>query len=257
MCEDLAGAESTALQTLENSRSPKHDQRCSEYRELVDSLAKEIAPNDLEILMPVLGVIAQVAVSGAPFPIPRSQPRHYDPVAGQVFDNRPKIDVILTSGVTSTSKAGDLCDDGPLEKPCHSRRAAARQQVVLVAENEILVRLTIADYLRDAGYAVVEAATAIEALEVFASDEPVDVIFTDVQMPGAMDGLMLVRWVHEHHPGTQVLVTSGTGDAALSAGLIPYDAFFSKPYPIEEVANRIRSLIGPNKTELRAEPLKP
>jgi len=60
---------------------------------------------------------------------------------------------------------------------------AIRQPVVLVVEDDVLVRLTIADYLRDARYAVIEAANAVEALEVFASGVPVDVVFTDVQMP--------------------------------------------------------------------------
>ena len=120
---------------------------------------------------------------------------------------------------------------------------ATRRPAVLVVEDEILVRLTVADYLRGAGYAVAEAANATEALTVFASGEPVDVIFTDVEMPGTMDGLMLARWVYENHPGIQVLVTSGKGDAAVSSGFIPDDAFFSKPYALEEVVGRIRSLL--------------
>src|SRR5262249_23105078 len=68
-----------------------------------------------------------------------------------------------------------------------------------------------------------------EAITVFDSEQIVDVVFTDVQMPGAMDGLMLAHWVYEHHPGTKVLVTSGKGDAAVSSGLVAGDAFFSKP----------------------------
>jgi CheY-like chemotaxis protein len=59
-----------------------------------------------------------------------------------------------------------------------------RQRVILVVEDDILVRLTAADYLRDAGNTVIEAANAAEALDVFMSGEPVDVVFTDVQMPG-------------------------------------------------------------------------
>jgi hypothetical protein len=62
--------------------------------------------------------------------------------------------------------------------------------------------------------------------------------------PSPMDGLMLVRWVDEHYPGIQVLVTSGKGDAALSSGLIPDHAFFSKPYALEEVVGRIYSLLS-------------
>ena len=120
---------------------------------------------------------------------------------------------------------------------------ATHRRVVLIVEDDILVRLTIADYIRGAGYAVFEAANAAEAVAVFASGERVDVVFTDVQMPGVMDGLMLARWVQEHHPSVQVLVTSGKGDADISSGLMPDDAFYSKPYSLEAVADRIRSLL--------------
>jgi CheY-like chemotaxis protein len=124
-----------------------------------------------------------------------------------------------------------------------SQQSASAKWTVLVVEDDILVRLTIADYLRGAGYAVFEAANAAEAAAVFASGERVDIVFTDVQMPGAMDGLMLARWVQENYPGTPVLITSGKGDAAFSSGVIADGAFFSKPYRLEAVANRIRSLL--------------
>lgn len=120
---------------------------------------------------------------------------------------------------------------------------ATRQRTVLVVEDEILVRYSIAGFLRDAGYSVVEAANAAEAVAVFASRQPVDIVFTDVQMPGTMDGLMLARWVHAHHPSIPVLVTSGHGDAVRSAGLIPGEAFFSKPYVPEEVVTCIYSFL--------------
>lgn len=116
-----------------------------------------------------------------------------------------------------------------------------RQRVILVVKDEILVRFTVADYLRDVGYSVIEAANAGEAIEVFASVEAVDVVFTDVQMPGVMDGLRLARWVQRHHPRTEVLVTSGKGDDVVSSGLVADDAFFSKPYRLEAVAARIRA----------------
>jgi two-component system, response regulator PdtaR len=130
-----------------------------------------------------------------------------------------------------------------LSRDCELAHELARWPVILVVEDDVLVRLTIADYLRDARYAVIEAANANEALEVFASGERVDVVFTDVQMPGAMDGLMLVLWVYEHHPHVQVLVTSGNGDVAVSSGLVAGDAFFAKPYRLEAVGARIRSLV--------------
>jgi response regulator RpfG family c-di-GMP phosphodiesterase len=66
---------------------------------------------------------------------------------------------------------------------------ATHRRVVLVVEDEALVRLTIADYLRDCGYVVAEAGDANEALEIFASGEPVDVVFTDVESLAPWTGL--------------------------------------------------------------------
>ena len=131
------------------------------------------------------------------------------------------------------------------EHPSPRERELARPVAVLVVEDDILVRLTAAGYLRDAGYSVIEAANAAEALEVFASGESVDVIFTDIQMPGATDGLMLARWVRDHHPETEVLVTSGKGGDGVSSELIAGDAFFPKPYRLDAVVARIRALASP------------
>jgi CheY-like chemotaxis protein len=117
----------------------------------------------------------------------------------------------------------------------------ARAVVVLLVEDDVLIRFTAAEYLRAGGHSVVEAANAAEAIEVLASGEAVDVVFTDVQMPGATDGLMLARWVRKHHQDIEVLVTSGKGHDAVSSGLIAHDAFFPKPYRLEAVAARIRS----------------
>jgi len=111
------------------------------------------------------------------------------------------------------------------------QQSASPKRTVLVVEDDILVRLTIADHLRGAGYIVFEAPNAAEAAAVFASGERVDVVFTDVQMPGAMDGLMLARWVQEHYPGTPVLITSGKGGAAFSSGVIADGAFFFETLP--------------------------
>jgi hypothetical protein len=68
------------------------------------------------------------------------------------------------------------------------------------------------------------------------------IVFTDVQLGGAVDGLMLAHWVHKHHPGIGVSVTSGKNDTAVSSGLITGDAFFPKP-SLEAVAARIQSLL--------------
>src|SRR6516164_6236020 len=108
-------------------------------------------------------------------------------------------------------------------------QANARQAVVLVVEDEILIRAAVAEYLRISGYTVVEAADATEAIAVFVSGEPIDVVICDVNMPGTMDGLGLARWIKRHHRTLPVLLTSGRR-IALSANKIPADFFIAKPY---------------------------
>jgi len=72
----------------------------------------------------------------------------------------------------------------------------ARPAIVLVVEDEILIRAAVAEYLRISGYTVVEAAGATEAIAVFVSGEPIDVVMCDVDLPGPMDGLNLARWIN-------------------------------------------------------------
>jgi DNA-binding NtrC family response regulator len=118
-----------------------------------------------------------------------------------------------------------------------------RRRVVLVVEDEVLVRVMIADYLRDVDFAVIEAANAADALGVLASGEPVDIVFSDMAMPGPIDGATLARWIHEHHPGIPVLLTSGNDDLVQSTGFISKDAFFPKPYALEDVASSVRRIL--------------
>jgi CheY-like chemotaxis protein len=80
---------------------------------------------------------------------------------------------------------------------------------VLVAEDEALVRMFTADYLREAGYRVVEVSNATEALKELENTTGVRVLLTDVDMPGGMDGLELAREVQRRWPGMVILVTSG------------------------------------------------
>ena len=122
-----------------------------------------------------------------------------------------------------------------------STPAAPPAATVLVVEDEALVRMPIAEYLRDCGYNVLEAEDAGEAIGVVDGEEPVDVVFSDVRMPGNMDGFGLARWIHDHHPEVPVLLTSGystprDGDAARVR-------LIEKPYSQAQVVDRIRALI--------------
>jgi CheY-like chemotaxis protein len=121
----------------------------------------------------------------------------------------------------------------------------SKPQTVLVVEDEILVRMVIGDYLRECGYRVIEAGNAAEALTVLQSSETVDIVFSDVQMPGDMDGFGLARWVRQNRPGLKVLLTSGNARAAQTAGdLCEEGPLEVKPYHPQTIHSRIQRLLA-------------
>jgi CheY-like chemotaxis protein len=117
--------------------------------------------------------------------------------------------------------------------------------VVLVVEDEVLIRMVVAEYLRDCGYVVVEAGSAHEALALFKADVEVDVVFSDIQMPGPMDGFGLAQWVRQNRPGVEVILTSGAASAAdRAADLCEEGPLLQKPYESDEVDRRIKQLLA-------------
>jgi CheY-like chemotaxis protein len=117
---------------------------------------------------------------------------------------------------------------------------AALSRTILVVEDEVLVRLLVCDALRYAGLRVVEAANADEALMYVKTDPTVQLVFSDVRMPGSMDGIGLAQVLRSEFPHIQVVLTSGH--------LLPSDVesgtrLFTKPYPIEETAARILAIL--------------
>ncbi len=117
---------------------------------------------------------------------------------------------------------------------------------VLVVEDEVLIRLVIADYLRECGYRVHEAANAAEAIAVLESRmATIDIVFSDVQMPGDMDGFGLARWIRAHQPGVRVILTSSVERSAdIAATLCEAGPLLEKPYEPQGVVDRIRQLIA-------------
>ena len=81
--------------------------------------------------------------------------------------------------------------------------------VVLVVDDEPMIRMNAADMLADAGWTAIEAADAADALELLGRHPEVTVLFTDINMPGEMDGLELARRVHELRPDVHLVITSG------------------------------------------------
>lgn len=117
------------------------------------------------------------------------------------------------------------------------------RQTVLVVEDEGLVRLDAAETLREAGFAVLEAANADEALAVVAGGENVDLLFTDINMPGPIDGLELARRINRLKPRIHLLLTSGKATPPRSQ--IPDSgAFIAKPYSAEAVTRAVGAMLA-------------
>ncbi|MDO6414096.1 response regulator [Sphingomonas sp. BIUV-7] len=112
---------------------------------------------------------------------------------------------------------------------------------VLVVEDEVFIRMVSVDALSDAGYEVLEAENADEALALLKGAGNIDVLFTDIRMPGEMDGLELAERVHVCWPKIKLLVTSG--HRRLSDDEIP-DAgrFIGKPYSLDAVVQNIQGM---------------
>ncbi len=115
---------------------------------------------------------------------------------------------------------------------------------VLVVEDELMVRMPIAEYLRDCGYNVLEAANASEAIAAVDTEGPVSLVFSDIRMPGKMDGVGLAEWFESHYPAVPVLLTSGyNGGRAVSSTSMARNRFIEKPYSQTQVARRIAALL--------------
>ncbi|WP_051677612.1 response regulator [Bradyrhizobium sp. URHD0069] len=122
-------------------------------------------------------------------------------------------------------------------------KEARSQLCVLVIEDEYSIRSAIADELRAAGLQVVEATNANEAMDYLNSTGRVDLVFTDVNMPGAIDGLELARWTKARRPDVPIFITSGTHSASAAAGL---GRFLPKPYSFDAVVLLILQTLTPS-----------
>src|SRR6266436_10316849 len=115
--------------------------------------------------------------------------------------------------------------------------------VVLVVEDEMLLRMRAVDMVEDAGYTPVEAVDADEAVAILESRSDIALMFTDIQMPGSMDGLKLAHAVHERWPPIKIMLVSGQMNL-LNLDLPPCSKFFGKPLEAKEMIAEIQSMIG-------------
>ncbi len=114
---------------------------------------------------------------------------------------------------------------------------------VLVVEDEFLVRADVVGYLQAAGFNVYEAGNAEQAIALLEAHSDVRAVFSDIHMPGSMDGLKLAHYVRGRWPPIKLILTSGQRMPA-AEDLPVGSAFVAKPYQLEEVAGGLRSMIG-------------
>ncbi len=114
---------------------------------------------------------------------------------------------------------------------------------VLVVEDEVLLRLMIAEELRNQGIHVLEASNADEALTILGSSLPVHLLFTDIRMPGRLDGAALARLARAHYPQLKLIMTSSNQPEGFVRETA--DAFIAKPYDLQAVVERVQRLLPP------------
>src|ERR1700690_1746162 len=113
--------------------------------------------------------------------------------------------------------------------------------VILIVEDEFLLRMDSAEVIENAGFEVGQAANADEAIAILTARPNIHVVFTDIQMPGSMDGLKLARFVRNRWPPIKIVATSGrviVGDDDLPDGSV----FLPKPYRGTEVVATLREM---------------
>jgi CheY-like chemotaxis protein len=114
---------------------------------------------------------------------------------------------------------------------------------VLIVEDEPLIRMGAVSLIEDAGFEVYEAASADAAIALLERHEEISLIFTDVNMPGSMDGLKLAHYVRGRWPPVKIIVTSGhikVTEESLPAGAL----FLPKPYDPVEITHKVRELLA-------------
>jgi CheY-like chemotaxis protein len=120
-----------------------------------------------------------------------------------------------------------------------------RRGCVLIVDDVLLVRMWIADFLRGRGFEVIEAASGEEAIRAVEAGFSIDIVLSDLYMPGAaVDGVALARWVREHRPDLKIMLASGVthsldpaDEAICACPLLP------KPYDHRELERRLAAVL--------------
>lgn len=117
------------------------------------------------------------------------------------------------------------------------------QQPLLIVEDEMFIRMIAADALEDRGFSIVEAGDAREALEILERSPEIALIFTDINMPGDLDGLDLAEEVAKRWPHIEIIVTSG-GVRLGSADIPDSGMFLPKPYATDQLVKLVQEQLA-------------
>jgi DNA-binding NtrC family response regulator len=129
--------------------------------------------------------------------------------------------------------------------PVGDPSAGANVPTILLVEDEVLIRMATADALRGAGFTVIEAAHADEAISILSASVSVDLLMTDVRMPGSMDGFALSEMLRASRPDMKLVIMSG--ELAGTPARTVADLFFPKPVNLTVVIDKITKLLEDRK----------
>src|SRR5947209_2974364 len=118
--------------------------------------------------------------------------------------------------------------------------APSQQPRVLIVEDEFLIRMTLAEALGDEGFEVLEAETGDAALPMLQADPEIQLLLTDIQLPGRLNGRALALKAREHKPTLPIIYMTGRPDPGDMAS--PLDVFISKPYTLNDICEAARRL---------------
>lgn len=133
---------------------------------------------------------------------------------------------------------GSSASNGQAPKPGNG---AHRKPTILIVEDEVLIRMAVCEHVRDEGFRVLEASNVAEAQAILRAREPIEIVFSDVNMPGAMNGIDLAQWVRDQYPDVRIILASGQvvpGDDVKELG-----PFLRKPYSHDVLMTHIKRLL--------------
>jgi two-component system, response regulator PdtaR len=123
------------------------------------------------------------------------------------------------------------------------RGETKQASTVLVVDDDVIVRIVISDELRAVGFEVVEAGSGTEAVALLGSGKAINAVFSDISMPGRIDGLALARIIAERFDWVAVVLTSGS-DVALEEAEQAKIPIVRKPYRVEQVISSLNAVLG-------------